>query len=337
MGCLDRVLPSRTLFVVQSHEPGNVTEVRVGWRVMKRIPKVRMLLVLSTFSLAGCARMRLEREAWLQTLHRWKLAVGREEEEGSGEIIWRVDTDKKVVALTFDDGPDPKYTPTVLKLAREKGLRLTFFLVGREIRLHAQLARQEVAEGHAIGNHSWDHQTMTYETKRQDISEIERCEDEIERICGERTHLFRPPKGLWDGDVFATAREFGYRMILWTLALEHHSAKTPEAMARRAIDRVRPGMIILAHDGEPCHRVDRSKTLMALPKLVDGLQRKGYRFVTIPELLELSREQRRAKGPAVQYWARSLSLVFATGECGQHRPARGVAVCPKPPPAASQT
>jgi len=208
------------------------------------------------------------------------------------EIIWRVNTSEKVVALTFDDGPDPKYTPHVLRLAREKGLKLTFFLVGREIQLHPELARQEVAEGHVIGNHTWDHPTMTYDNERQDISEIERCEDEIEKVCAERMHLFRPPKGMWDGDTFIAAEALGYRMILWSVALEHHTAKTPQAMAERVVRKVRPGMIILAHDGEPCHTVDRRKTMVALSILVDRLQEKGYRFVTVPELIGLGKGRR---------------------------------------------
>jgi peptidoglycan/xylan/chitin deacetylase (PgdA/CDA1 family) len=235
-------------------------------------------------ALGGCAKVR-------QAVGRTEVATQRAERR-SGEIIWRVNTDEKAVALTLDDGPDPKYTPQVLKLARQRGLRLTFFLVGREIQLHPALARQEVAEGHVIGNHTWDHPTMTYDSERQDISEIERCEDDIEKICGERTHLFRPPKGMWDGDTFVAALAAGYHMILWTVALEHHTAKTPQAMAQRVIERIRPGMIILAHDGEPCHPVDREKTMKALPLLAAGLQKKGYRFVTVPELLRLGREER---------------------------------------------
>ncbi|HUT74009.1 MAG TPA: polysaccharide deacetylase family protein [Armatimonadota bacterium] len=208
-------------------------------------------------------------------------------ENEPSEIIWRVKSDEKVVALTFDDGPDPRYTSSVLRLARKRGLKLTFFLVGREIQLHPALAAEEVAEGHAIGNHTWDHPVMAGETAVQDLLEIERCEDEIERICGECTHLFRPPKGLWDRDTFLTAEALGYRMILWSVALEHHSAHTPEEMAQRVLDKVRPGMIVLAHDGEPCHPANREKTMRALPILVDGLQHQGYRFVTVPQLLEL--------------------------------------------------
>ncbi len=205
----------------------------------------------------------------------------------SPPVVRRVSAEQKVIALTLDDGPDPKYTPAVMELARRKGIKLTFFLIGQQVQLHPELARQEVAEGHAIGNHTWDHHEMTPLSRRQDTSELERCEDELEQVCGQRPHLFRPPKGLWDGDTLATAAALGYRLILWSVALEHHPARTPQQMAQRVIDMARPGMIILAHDGEPGHPIDRSKTLQALPMLVEGLQQKGYRFVTIPELLEM--------------------------------------------------
>jgi len=243
------------------------------------------LVAVLAAAIVGCPaarrdarRLEVEATQWVQ--------------QGEGEIVWWVRTNQKVVALTLDDGPDPKYTPTVLKLARDKGIKLTFFLVGKEIRLHPDLAREEAAEGHAIGNHTWDHPALTRETPPQDISEIERCEDEIEKICGQRTRLFRPPKGYWDGDTFVEAERLGYRMILWSAALEHRTAKTPEAMAQRILRHIRPGMIILAHDGEPCRPIDRSKTMKALPILVDGLLERGYRFVTVPELLELGRGKR---------------------------------------------
>jgi peptidoglycan/xylan/chitin deacetylase (PgdA/CDA1 family) len=267
-----------------------------------RFAALTTALLATALLLAGCVKTRREarvvahrlRENTARAVRHVRRGVSEDiyrAEEHSGEIIWRVKTKKKVVALTLDDGPDPKYTPTVLALARKKGLKLTFFLVGREIVDHPSLARQEVAEGHAIGNHSWDHPNMTQKSEHQDLREIERCEDEIERICGERTHLFRPPKGYWDGDTFRAGAGLGYRMILWSIALEHHSAKTPEAMAKRVADNIAPGMIILAHDGEPCHPVDRHQTIKALPLLVEALQAKGYRFVTIPELLALGSKE----------------------------------------------
>jgi peptidoglycan/xylan/chitin deacetylase (PgdA/CDA1 family) len=247
----------------------------------KQLPSLGLVAIFA-LAIAGCPvvrrdaqRLELEATQWVQ--------------QGAGEIVWRVTTDQKVVALTFDDGPDPKYTPTVLKLAHDKGIKLTFFLIGKEIQLHPDLARQEVAAGHAVGNHTWDHAVLTRDTPREVTSEIERCGDEIEEICGKRTHLFRPPKGYWDGDTFIEAERLGYRIILWSVALEHHTAKTPEAMAQRVLRKIRPGMIILAHDGEPGHPIDHSQSMKALPILVDGLLKRGYRFVTVPQLLILDK------------------------------------------------
>ena len=245
--------------------------------------------LVGAVALAGCARV--EREVGLPEQDVELLVLGK-----PGRVVRRVETKQKVVALTFDDGPDAKYTPTVLRLAREKKLRLTFFLVGREIEHHPDLARQEVAEGHAIGNHTWDHPVLTFDTEPQDISELERCESEIEKVCGERTYMFRPPKGMWNDDTFLAADRLGYRIILWSVALEHRTAKTPQAMARRVIEKIGPGMIILAHDGEARVPLDRSKTMKALPILVDGIRKKGYQFVTVPELLKRGKPTLRRAG-----------------------------------------
>lgn len=218
-----------------------------------------------------------------------KVARGR---TAGPEVIASVVTSQKVVALTFDDGPDPKYTPTVLALARAKGIKVTFFLIGRMVQASPALAEEEVAEGHAIGNHTWDHHRLTPLTQRQSQSEITLCQDVLDRVCGVRPHLLRPPKGLWNPRAGGAAAGLGYPLILWSLELEHHPWKTPQQLAQRAIGLARPGAIILAHDGEPDRPTDHSKTLQALPILIDGLRAKGYRFVTVPELLALGRGNR---------------------------------------------
>jgi peptidoglycan/xylan/chitin deacetylase (PgdA/CDA1 family) len=252
---------------------------------------VALLLLVVFVLVAGGLAFRAREARELRETARAAEALARRAEKQSGEIVWRVPTRRKVVALTFDDGPDPKYTPAVLALARRTGIKLTFFLVGREIRHYPDLAKQEAADGHAIGNHTWSHPVLTSEGEQGDLSELERCEDEIERICGGRTHLFRPPKGRWDGDTFVAAAALGYRMILWSVALEHHDATTPEAMAQRVLNQVTPGMIILAHDGAPNGPVDRSKTMRALPLLVDGLRAEGYKLVTVPELMQMAQSE----------------------------------------------
>ena len=130
--------------------------------------------MIAAASLVPCAAAVFGCAAAWREVQQVELRVAHRAQERAGEIVWRVQTRQKVVALTFDDGPDPRYTPTVLRLARDRRLKLTFFLVGREIRLHPDLARQEVAEGHAIGNHTWDHEVLTRDTRLRGIGEIER-------------------------------------------------------------------------------------------------------------------------------------------------------------------
>ena len=221
----------------------------------------------------------------------------------AGQIVWRVRTSRKVVALTLDDGPNPKYTPVALKIAREHGAKLTFFVLGREVEQHPELVRVAVSEGHAIANHGWDHTLLTERPERGSrkapagggtLSEIAReqirsCEEAVAKACQVRTDVFRPPKGVWDSETSLAAESLGYRMALWTITLEHRSASSPQEMADRVISRITPGMIILAHDGEPKPPIDRRKTMAALPLLIDGLRKKGYEFVTVPELLALAK------------------------------------------------
>jgi peptidoglycan/xylan/chitin deacetylase (PgdA/CDA1 family) len=206
-------------------------------------------------------------------------------EERFGDVNWWVKTEKKIVALTIDDGPDPEYTPTVLRIAREKHVKLTFFLVGMEVQRHPELVREEVAQGHEIGNHTWRHHKLGELTEAEDIADLKRCDAEIARVCGRHTNLFRPAYGIWNGDTFLAAHQLKYRMILWTLTLRPRGAKTPKEMAGYVLKHIQPGMIILAHDGQPRHPVNLKPTMAALPYLIDGLEERGYKLVTVSELL----------------------------------------------------
>lgn len=247
------------------------SHARTSARLLTR--RAAALLVCVALWLPGCAHIGI---------------VG-----ASSEILWRGRTNKKVVALTLDDGPNPKYTPGVLRFAREHHVKLTFFLLGREVQRYPDLARQEARDGHVIGNHGWDHELLIGAGDQDCVNQIRRCEQAVSKACHVRTSLFRPPKGQWDrADALAIER-LGYRMVLWTVTVEHKAAKTPQEMADRVISRVTPGAIILAHDGEPRPPLDRHKTLAALPMVVEGLRKKGYTFITVPELIDLSRQERK--------------------------------------------
>jgi len=216
-------------------------------------------------------------------------AVSSPRHEG---VVTCVSTRQKVVALTFDDGPHPTFTPEILAALDKYGVKATFFMIGRRMEQYPQLVRQVLARGHAIGNHTYTHpHNIEADTPAQIIRELDMCEQVIERMTGRRASLFRPPLGLVNGTVAAIAQDEGYRTILWTVSADHHDAPTPKAMAERVLRRVRPGAIILAHDGT--FRT-RWKDAAAVPLIIQALRRQGYAFVTVPELLKIGARRRAA-------------------------------------------
>lgn len=200
-------------------------------------------------------------------------------------IVCSVPTKQKVVALTYDDGPHPVFTPKILDILDKYHVKATFFMIGKNMDEHPEIVREVIRRGHVIGNHTYTHpRNLDLDTQAQMIRELDQCEQVIERLTGQRAHLFRPPRGLIDGAAFAIADEEGYRTILWSVCADHHDAPTPELMAERVIKRNRPGGIILAHDGS---FPTRWKDVAATPLIIEALQKQGYRFVTIPELLKM--------------------------------------------------
>jgi len=142
-----------------------------------------------------------------------------------------------------------------------------------------------VEAGHAIGNHTFSHpENIEALNEVQIVRELDRCEALIESFTGERTYLFRPPRGLVDGRVYMIASEAGYRTVLWTVCADHHDAPTPQLMVQRVLKRIRPGGIILAHDGR---FGIRWKDVQATPLIIDSLRKEGYHFVTVPELIAM--------------------------------------------------
>jgi peptidoglycan/xylan/chitin deacetylase (PgdA/CDA1 family) len=202
-------------------------------------------------------------------------------------VVTRFPTKEKVAALTYDDGPHPTYTPELLDILDKYHVKATFFMIGQEMEKRPDIVKDVVARGHVIGNHTYTHpRDMEADTDAQLIRELELCEEVIERLTGKRAHLFRPPRGLIDGAVFTIAEEEGYRTILWTVCADNHNAPTPDLMAQRVLRLMRPGGIVLAHDGT---FPSRWKDVEATPLIIEGLKKQGYRFVTIPELLRTAR------------------------------------------------
>ena len=185
------------------------------------------------------------------------------------------------VALTFDDGPSADVTPRVLAILREKNVRATFFVVGREVDRHPALARGVCAEGHAIGNHTYSHPPLfCFLTPRRLRDEIGRAQQAISQVTGVRPVYFRSPVGLRHPLLEPALEEASLTFVLWALRTYDTRALKTNALGRRILDRVRPGSIVLLHD-RPGPGAEAMLT--SLPGVIDRLRERGYRFVTLEE------------------------------------------------------
>lgn len=188
---------------------------------------------------------------------------------------------QKLLALTFDDGPDERFTPMALDILEKHNIKATFFVIGQTAEAHPDLVKRAAVQGHEIANHTYTHPDLTTTSIAQTQEEIVRAGDVIEGITGKKPQYFRPPKGYYKPDTLILAASNGYSVALWSICVEHSSCVTVNDLAQRVISAVEPGMIILAHDG----RLDRSRTMQALPIIIEACQKQGYRFVTMDELI----------------------------------------------------
>jgi peptidoglycan/xylan/chitin deacetylase (PgdA/CDA1 family) len=214
-----------------------------------------------------------------------------------GKTIVRGATTEREVALTFDDGPNPPYTDRILDVLRAERVHATFFVVGRAAAAYPRTLARIAHEGHAIGNHTWDHPHMIVESRAAMRTELLRTDATIARITGRHTNLMRPPYGSRDFAVIAEAQALGYRVVMWSVPLPKDWEQPGDAtIAHRVIDRVQDGSIIVLHDGNRgilCgrdrragpHECDRGQDVAATREIVDALRGRGYRFVTVGQLI----------------------------------------------------
>ena len=183
-------------------------------------------------------------------------------------------------ALTFDDGPDPTWTPKVLAILKKKNAPATFFMVGEMVRAHASTGQLVVEAGHSIGGHSWHHPKRTHSP----VMEIERTDAVIKSELGVTHRIFRPPYGLLKNGLARAATERGQDVILWSSDSNDWNRNTNAARIKaNVLHSLTPGGIALMHDGGG----NRSATVAALPNLIDAIRNRGYELVTVPEILAM--------------------------------------------------
>lgn len=234
---------------------------------IKKIVFVSFIMLLTVFGFAGNNSL--------------KIALG------GNKAIYRKTTNIKVVALTFDDGPDPRFTNSILDTLKKYNVPATFFMVGDNVKAHPEIAKRIVAEGHEVGDHTMTHPTLTDLTPEEAYNEIESGYQTIISTTGTVPLYFRSPKGLTTDYAQSAASSLGMKEILWTVTIENRNAPTSEEMANRVLNKIQPGYIILLHDG----RLDRTKTVKALPLLLDGLKEKGYKVISLTDLLTINYQE----------------------------------------------
>ena len=217
-----------------------------------------------------------------------------------GPVLAHGQTDQAVIALTFDDGPSP-YTAEVLNILARYQVKATFFLIGQNVERHPDLAQRIVAEGHAIGNHTYSHPLWeAVANPGKAAQELSKGAAAIQTATGVSPTLFRPPRGWRSPWMMRLARRTGYLVVTWSVSPDDWRGPPPEVIAERVLRQVRPGAIILLHDGLGT-QVDphMQNTVIALPTIIEGLQVRGYRFVTVPEFTTAETPESFIPSPAM--------------------------------------
>lgn len=197
----------------------------------------------------------------------------------------------KVVALTFDDGPDPKYTPAILDILDQFNVKATFFMVGTHVSRNPELAKRVADRGHEIGSHTYTHRNLLGLPRLALLREVVKNQSVIEKATGRHPTLFRPPRGLYDNGLGSVLEREGLTLVLWSRSSVDWSEPGPEAVVRNVLTKVQNGDVILFHDsGDLVGSTGGSRlsTVEALPTIISELKRRGYAFMTITEMMVLS-------------------------------------------------
>jgi len=217
----------------------------------------------------------------------------------SAYVIERYGQRKGMVALTFDDGPDPRWTPKILDILKAKHAPATFFVIGQNMQKHPEIVQREVAEGHDVGGHSWTHPNIGETPLPQVQVELNATQRLFEVLTGRSMRLFRPP---FFGDAepstphevapLVIAQTLGYMTVGLRIDPDDWQKPTPQQIIDRTLDRLdhpgdRPGQVVLLHDAGG----DRSRTVAALPGLIDAIRARGYALVTVGDLAGMTPQQ----------------------------------------------
>lgn len=217
------------------------------------------------------------------------------------------------VAMTFDDGPHPTLTPQLLDILKKRNIRATFYVLGRLASEYPDIVRRMVEEGHEVGNHTWSHPYLTKLSSERVRSELEKTNDAVFKATGRRPATMRPPYGAINATLRKRfAEDMGMPVIMWSVDPLDWRRPGPSVVASRIVNGAHPGAIILAHDIHP-------GTIQAMPQALDQLLAKGYKFVTVSELIAMGENPRPRPTPSLDS-REALEVVIEAEEAAPASP-----------------
>ncbi|MEG4963906.1 MULTISPECIES: polysaccharide deacetylase family protein [unclassified Microcoleus] len=240
---------------------------------------------INKFSEAIAHRVELSQQALAQLQEMRFQSTVLSQFQGTTIREAKLDSQHKAIALTFDDGPWPTTTKQILDILKENNIKATFFWVGRYLQTSPEIGKQVAAAGHAIGNHTWNHEYLKYNEDGA-AREIDRTSSLIEKLTGVQTSMFRPPGGILNNGLVAYAQKKNYAVVMWSADSFDWRTLT-ESLMDNVMRQANSGGIVLMHDGGG----NRSRTVKALPDIIARLRKEGYIFVTVPELLQMQEQE----------------------------------------------
>ena len=204
-----------------------------------------------------------------------------------GRTFTRLPRSSKKLALTYDDGPNDPYTLRLMEVLAKHDVRATFFAIGRYVQQKPQILRELVNSGHVVGNHTYTHPQLMFESENQIRSQLSMCQNILNDTLGMHVNLFRPPFGGRRPAVLRIAREMKLEPVMWSITSYDWKPTTPERIEQHVRRQLKGGDVILLHDGGHVEMgADRSHTVKVTDRLITKYKAEGYEFVTIPELMK---------------------------------------------------
>lgn len=213
-------------------------------------------------------------------MDKWRNDIVEFAKKNTGAMFINGSANRKVVALTFDDGPDADITPKILDVLKQSNTKASFFFIGEKVAENKDVVKRAYADGNLVLSHSFDHPDLSTKSEAVIDKQMKDTETAIYNIIGKKPALMRPPYGSTNDLILKVAARNNLKIVIWSIDTLDWSQKEKANITKNVLDNVRPGEIILMHSNE-----DKKTTLEALPDIINGLKNKGYSIVTLSELL----------------------------------------------------